>query len=82
MRNISTAVRDHYDDDRYIWTIIIRRFCENYDDIVWKLTANSIYMATFAYKSHSPAPKANHSSDILKAWVVLKCKLFAWIILQ
>jgi hypothetical protein len=28
MRNISTAVRGHYDDDRYMWTIIIRRFCD------------------------------------------------------
>jgi hypothetical protein len=29
MRNISTAVRGHYDDDRYMWAIIIRRFCDN-----------------------------------------------------
>jgi hypothetical protein len=29
MGNISTAVRGHYDNDRYIWTIIIRRFCDN-----------------------------------------------------
>jgi hypothetical protein len=29
MRNISTAVRGHYDDDRYIWVIIIRRFCDS-----------------------------------------------------
>jgi hypothetical protein len=28
MRNISTAVRGHYDDDRYMWAIIIRRFCD------------------------------------------------------
>jgi hypothetical protein len=26
VRNISTAVRDHYDNDRYMWAIIIRRF--------------------------------------------------------
>jgi hypothetical protein len=26
MRNISTVVRGHYDDDRYMWAIIIRRF--------------------------------------------------------
>jgi hypothetical protein len=26
MRNISTAIRGHYDDDRYMWAIIIRRF--------------------------------------------------------
>jgi hypothetical protein len=29
MRNISTAVRGHYDDDRYMWAIIIRRFYDN-----------------------------------------------------
>jgi hypothetical protein len=29
MRNISTVVRGHYDDDRYMWVIIIRRFCDN-----------------------------------------------------
>jgi hypothetical protein len=29
MRNISTAVRGHYDNDRYMWAIIIRRFCDN-----------------------------------------------------
>jgi hypothetical protein len=29
MRNISMAVRDYYDDDRYIWAIIIRRFCDS-----------------------------------------------------
>jgi hypothetical protein len=29
MRNISTAVRGHYDDDRYMWVIIIRRFCDS-----------------------------------------------------
>jgi hypothetical protein len=29
MRNISMAVRGHYDDDGYMWTIIIRRFCDN-----------------------------------------------------
>jgi hypothetical protein len=28
MRNISTTVRGHYDDDRYMWAIIIRRFCD------------------------------------------------------
>jgi hypothetical protein len=28
MRNISTAVRGHYDDDGYMWAIIIRRFCD------------------------------------------------------
>jgi hypothetical protein len=28
MRNISIAVRGHYDDDRYMWAIIIRRFCD------------------------------------------------------
>jgi hypothetical protein len=28
MRNISTVVRGHYDDDRYMWAIIIRRFCD------------------------------------------------------
>jgi hypothetical protein len=33
MRNISTAVRGHYDNDRYIWVIIIRRFCDKND--VW-----------------------------------------------
>jgi hypothetical protein len=26
MRNISMPVRGHYDDDRYMWAIIIRRF--------------------------------------------------------
>jgi hypothetical protein len=30
MRNISTAVSCHYDDDRYMWAIIIRRFCDRY----------------------------------------------------
>jgi hypothetical protein len=29
MRNISTIVRGHYDDDRYMWAIIIRRFCDS-----------------------------------------------------
>jgi hypothetical protein len=28
MRNISTVVRGPYDDDRYMWAIIIRRFCD------------------------------------------------------
>jgi hypothetical protein len=28
MRNISTAVRGYYDDDSYMWAIIIRRFCD------------------------------------------------------
>jgi hypothetical protein len=28
MRNISTTVRGHYDDDRYMWSIVIRRFCD------------------------------------------------------
>jgi hypothetical protein len=28
MRNISTVVKGHYDDDRYMWAIIIRRFCD------------------------------------------------------
>jgi hypothetical protein len=27
MRNISTAIKGHYDDDRYMWAIIIRRLC-------------------------------------------------------
>jgi hypothetical protein len=30
MRNISTVVRGHYDDDRYMWAIIIRRFCDRW----------------------------------------------------
>jgi hypothetical protein len=30
MRNISTAVRGHYDDDRYMWAIIIRRFYDSW----------------------------------------------------
>jgi hypothetical protein len=30
MRNISTAVRGHYDNDRYIWAIIIRIFCDSW----------------------------------------------------
>jgi hypothetical protein len=29
MRNISTTVRGHYDNDRYMWAIIIRRFCDS-----------------------------------------------------
>jgi hypothetical protein len=29
MRNISTAVRGHYDDDGYMWAIIIRRFYDS-----------------------------------------------------
>jgi hypothetical protein len=28
MRNIGTVVRGHYDDNRYMWDIIIRRFCD------------------------------------------------------
>jgi hypothetical protein len=28
MRNISTTVRGHYDDDGYMRAIIIRRFCD------------------------------------------------------
>jgi hypothetical protein len=28
MRNISMAVRGHYDDDGDMWAIIIRRFCD------------------------------------------------------
>jgi hypothetical protein len=28
MRNRSTVVRGHYDNDRYMWAIIIRRFCD------------------------------------------------------
>jgi hypothetical protein len=28
MKNISTAVRGHYDDDGYMRAIIIRRFCD------------------------------------------------------
>jgi hypothetical protein len=28
MRNISTTARGHYDDDGYMWAIIIRRFCD------------------------------------------------------
>jgi hypothetical protein len=32
VRNISTAVRGHYDDDRYMWAIIIRRFCDTQFD--------------------------------------------------
>jgi hypothetical protein len=30
MRNISTVVRGHYDDDRYMWAIIIRRFHDSW----------------------------------------------------
>jgi hypothetical protein len=30
MRNISTTVRGPYDDDRYMWAIIIRRFCDSW----------------------------------------------------
>jgi hypothetical protein len=30
MVNISTAVRGHYDNDRYMWAIIIRRFCDSF----------------------------------------------------
>jgi hypothetical protein len=30
MKNISTAVRGHYDDDGYMWVIIIRRFCDSW----------------------------------------------------
>jgi hypothetical protein len=41
MRNISTAVRGHYDDDRYMWAIIIRRFYEIDDRLVLKITAST-----------------------------------------
>jgi hypothetical protein len=34
MRNISTAIRGHYDDDRYMWAIIIRRFCDIADPLI------------------------------------------------
>jgi hypothetical protein len=30
MRNISTAVIGHYDDDGYMWAIIIRRFYDSW----------------------------------------------------
>jgi hypothetical protein len=30
MRYISMAVRDHYDNARYMWAIIIRRFYDNW----------------------------------------------------
>jgi hypothetical protein len=29
MVNISTAVRGYYDNDGYLWAIIIRRFCDS-----------------------------------------------------
>jgi hypothetical protein len=32
MRNISTVVRGHYDDDRYMRAIIIRRFCDKQEE--------------------------------------------------
>jgi hypothetical protein len=30
MRNISTAVKGHYDNDMYMWVIIIKRFCDTF----------------------------------------------------
>jgi hypothetical protein len=30
MRNINMAVRDYYNNDRYMWAIIIRRFCDRW----------------------------------------------------
>jgi hypothetical protein len=41
MRNISTAVRSHYDDDRYIWAIIIRRFCDKDEECGYDELAES-----------------------------------------
>jgi hypothetical protein len=47
MRNISTVVRGHYDDDRYMWAIIIRRLCDRniskdlaMDRSAWRLAIN------------------------------------------
>jgi hypothetical protein len=28
MVNISTTVRGHYDNEVYLWAIVIRRFCD------------------------------------------------------
>jgi hypothetical protein len=39
MRNISTVVRGHYDDGRYMWAIIIRRFYDTFTLKSWKQQA-------------------------------------------
>jgi hypothetical protein len=35
MVNISTTVRGHYDNEVYLWAIVIRRFCDTL--FVWNL---------------------------------------------
>jgi hypothetical protein len=37
MRNISMVVRDHYDDDRYMW---VRRFCDTFKNTTISLVPN------------------------------------------
>jgi hypothetical protein len=44
MRNISTVVRGHYDNDKYIWAIIIRRFCDSwYQSIITRVIVVLLY---------------------------------------
>jgi hypothetical protein len=44
MRNISTVVRGYYDDDRYMWAIIIRRFCDSwYQSIITRVIVVLLY---------------------------------------
>jgi hypothetical protein len=55
MRNISTAIRGHYDDDGYMWTIIIRRFC---DTVRVRTTFNLLDVA------RGPAPSLTISCGV------------------
>jgi hypothetical protein len=44
MRNISTAIRGHYDNDRYMWAIKIRRF---YDSWYWSIITGVIVVLLY-----------------------------------
>jgi hypothetical protein len=64
MRNISTAVRGHYDNDGYMWAIIIRRFCDSF--LAGIKNQNSLFDRIFPFlEGNSPKCMEECSIKIL-----------------
>jgi hypothetical protein len=77
MRNISTTVIGHYDNDRYMWAIIIRRFCDS-----GGLHQSGLFSVKSMYRALLTAQAIHFNTFIWKLKLPLKIKVFLWYLFK
>ena len=85
IRNNPALSITHFIEFVQLWELVQPTMLQNgaHDTIKWKLSATGEYSTASSYKAHFiGSTTAPNLPSIWRTWAPLKCKFFAWLILQ